>query len=581
MQAQLSPSAASPQPLGTIITWQATASGAGLSSLSFRFSVAPLGSPLMIVRDYETFNTFAWTPSQHEGWYEIQATVRNNSTQATAQSTAIFRVTSLVTRSTAVVSPTANPLVALYSAPACPVGSSIAVKVEQPSYGYSQWTSWAPCVSGLSMNFYIAGMRANTTYQLSHSVVTGSQMTQSATLFFTTGSIPISIPLPDIKVYRPAGPNTSLHEDILIHSYLETWPRPIATDFYGNVVWYYAGMGMMESPLAGGTMLMTAAIGNKPVAGRGQLLREIDLAGNTVRETSADRVSEQLQVMGEPQPIDSMNHEAVRLPNGYTAVLASLEKMYPAGTQGSTGPVDILGNIVLILDENWQLVWYWNAFDHLDISHAATLGDLCQVSNVGCPPLILANVANDWLHANSIEYDPSDGNLIVSLRAQDWIVKIEYSNGTGSGKVLWRLGMQGDFTMNSTDPYPWFSHQHDARLLPGGLKLLSLYDNGNTRVAQNPELSEHSRGQVLLINESARTARLMLNQDLGVYSQAFGSTQPLANGDFHFMSGWVNPGTSQSAQDLETSPSGSVEFLLRSQPATVYRSFRIASFYNP
>jgi hypothetical protein len=581
MQAHLSPSLASPQPVGTTISWQASTTGTFLASLSYRFSVAPLGSPLNIVRDFESSTSFQWTPSQHEGWYVIETTVRNNNTEATAQALALFQVTSLVTGNQAVVSSTAHPLVALYSAPTCPAGSTIAVELSQPGTGYTQWTSTTPCVSGLSMNFYVAGMQANTTYQLSHKVVTGLKSVQSPGQSFTTGSIPSGLTFPNFTVQHSAGLGASLNQNILLHSFLTDWPRSAATDFYGNIIWYYPQLGIVQRPVAGGTMLMTASLGSKAAEGRGQLVREIDLAGNTLRETSAERVSEQLLAMGEPQPIDSFNHEATRLPNGYTAVLASVEGIYPAGTQGSTGPVDILGNIVVVLDENFQVVWYWNAFDHLDVSRAATLGDICTTSNVGCPPLVLASTANDWLHANSIAYSSTDGNLIVSLRAQDWVIKIDYENGAGTGNVIWRLGPQGDFTMNSSDPYPWFTHQHDATYEPGGTTMMSLYDNGNTRVAQNPGLTENSRGQVLQIDEASRSVTLLLNQDLGVYAQAFGSTELLQNGNYAFMSGWVNPGLFQSAQDLEVSPNGTVQFQLRSRPATAYRSFRMGSFYNP
>jgi arylsulfate sulfotransferase len=582
MKAQLSPSSNSPQPLGTTITWQASTTGALFATLNYRFSVAPLGSTLNIVRDYEPINSFEWTPAQHEGFYEIQVTVMNASTQATAQATAIFQVTSLVNGGYAVVTSTANPLVALYSAPACPVGSSIAVELSQPGTGYNQWTPLTACANGLSMNFYMAGMKANTTYQFLNEVVTGSSAAFSSPISFTTGSIPSSIGLPNLTVQNPAGLGSSLNQNILLHSYTADWPRGIATDFYGNIIWYYSQFGIVQRPVAGGTILMTgSSAGSTASAGRGQLVREIDLAGNTLHETTAAWVSEQLAAMGEPLPIDSFNHEVTRLPNGYTAVLASVEKMYPAGTQGSTGPVDVLGNLVVVLDQNWQVAWYWNAFDHLSVSRAATLGDICTATDIGCPPLALATVANDWTHANSICYSSTDGNLIVSLRSQDWVVKIDYNNGAGTGNVIWRLGLGGNFTMHSTNAYPWFSHQHDATYEPGGTTLLTVYDNGNTRVAQNPTLTENSRGQVLLLNESTLSATLLVNQDLGAFSQAFGSAQLLQNGNYNFMSGWVNPGLAQSAEDQEYSPGGTLEFELRSRPATAYRSFRMGSFYNP
>ena len=50
----------------------------------------------------------------------------------------------------------------------------------------------------------------------------------------------------------------------------------------------------------------------------------------------------------------------------------------------------------------------------------------------------------------------ADGNLLYSARHQDWLIKIDYANGAGSGRVIWRLGKDGDFTMRSDDPSPWF-----------------------------------------------------------------------------------------------------------------------------
>jgi arylsulfate sulfotransferase len=88
--------------------------------------------------------------------------------------------------------------------------------------------------------------------------------------------------------------------------------------------------------------------------------------------------------------------------------------------------------------------------------HAERSGGTC--------PITLATVAQDWLHANSLWYDPADGNLVISLRNQDWIVKVAYQNGAGNGSVVWRLGNQGDFTMRKTtlaDPVGGSSPRRD------------------------------------------------------------------------------------------------------------------------
>ncbi len=139
--------------------------------------------------------------------------------------------------------------------------------------------------------------------------------------------------------------------------------------------------------------------------------------------------------------------------------------------------------------------------------------------------------------------------------------------------MIWRLGKDGDFSINSTDPYPWFSHQHDAEYELGGTQLLSLYDNANTRRLQVP--TGNSRGQVYRINEASRTVTHELNADLGSYAFAVGSAQRLLNGNYQFTSGFV--GT--ASQAIEVRPTGQISYVLESQSQN-YRSFRMKDMYN-
>ena len=173
-------------------------------------------------------------------------------------------------------------------------------------------------------------------------------------------------------------------------------------------------------------------------------MKEIDLAGDTLRETNIDAVNAELAAMGQ-HPIINFNHEVQRLPNGDTAVLATT----PRTINVNGTPTQYNGDMVLVLDQNFQVTWVWDPFKWLDTNRLATAGE----------------GPTDWLHANSIAWSPEDGDLIVSLRAQDWVIKIDYDNGTGDGHVVWRLGQGGDFTINSSDPSPWFSHQHDVRYI--------------------------------------------------------------------------------------------------------------------
>jgi hypothetical protein len=146
--------------------------------------------------------------------------------------------------------------------------------------------------------------------------------------------------------------------------------------------------------------------------------------------------------------------------------------------------------------------------------------------------------------------------------------------------VNWRLGKDGDFTYDSTDPYPWFSHQHDAGYEPGSLTTIALFDNGNTRFAGDAVGT--SRGQVIQVDEAHRTAHLVLNAGLGVRSLALGSAQKLRDGDYHFNAGVVSdpPGSvNPTALSLEVDPAGNIVSSIRFL-AFVYRSFRVADLYG-
>ena len=301
----------------------------------------------------------------------------------------------------------------------------------------------------------------------------------------------------------------------------------------------------------GGTVYL---IGGK-VFGGGDVtnLREIDLAGDPLRETSIDAVNAELAALGK-DPIINFNHDVQLLPNGDTAILAGTQRVI--NVKGT--PTTYTGDMVLVLDKNFQVTWVWDAFDWLDTNRLPTLGE----------------GPGDWTHANSIAWSPEDGDLLVSLRSQDWVVKINYANGTGDGHVVWRLGQGGDFTINSSDPSPWFSHQHDVRYINDTTILV--FDDGNTRQAKDP--NAHSRGQELVLNEKTMTATLVVNADLGNYSFALGTAQMLPNGNLQFTSG-IQGSPPYFGQTIEVLPDGTQTFV-QQMPGLEYRSYLMSTLYG-
>lgn len=551
---QLVPSVTSPAPVGTVVYWNAGISGTAQGTLWYRFRTRRSGAPFQTVRDFGPLNTLDWTGDVREGSHDIEVTVRNLATGDSGVATSSFELTPLATDHV-VITPTASPLVFLYSAPPCARGR---MSVEFTSASSDTITPPVACRPGETMNFYLAGMTPTTLYRARHIVEGRRDPHPAPWVFFGTGSLPLSFPAARVLQGPATGGGLLLQAPVF---------QPVfATDLSGNVIWYNPGTFTLTRPLPGGHFLGFVQI---PQGGASvQLVREHDLAGTTVRETNAACINEQLAALGKRQ-INAFHHEAAPMPGGRLLVLASTEQIM-TGVQGD-GPVDLLGDMILVLDPDLQVEWTWDAFDHLDPHHAATLGETCTPAGGGCPPFFLAPQANDWLHGNSLQLTP-DGNILYSARHQDCLIKIDYANGQGDGHIIWRLGKDGDFSIASTDPSPWFSHQHDAGIHTDGT--LTLFDNGNVRQATDP--AAHSRGQVLRIDERNRAVEPILNADMGGYSLALGAAQKLPSGAYHFDVGWLDGLKSRS---VEMNPAGEMVYSLEID-APLYRSFRLWNLYS-
>jgi hypothetical protein len=665
--ASLTPSHASPQPIGTTIAWTATATDSNAGPLTFQFNIASPGGSLTMVKDFLpgklrggiwTAPSFVWVPTGLDGDYKIQVVAKDFASNQSASKTAAFSLKALVIGSTPVVEATANPLVALFSAPSCAKGSTMRVVYQTAanvpiSEGV---TNWANCQPPATMTFEVAGMYPSTAYTMYAETDTGGKITKSATVDFASGALPASVPFPTFTA-NPAGADATY--PVVLHTFsplgMGSLYPDVATDLQGNIIWYYFANDESHSdrltrPLpGGGTLTLQDDIAWNPKVPGGQLqfLRQIDLAGNIVRETNMGVLQQELRALGAvdggpctafstPAPVGSactgaFHHDAIRtLPNGYLATLINTEKIFPAGAQGDTSglPVDVIGDMIIVLNANWQAVWYWDAFDpngggqgypQLPVTRTAPLGETCGVGSPGCPPVLLlspgniAPLAHDWLHANTLYYwpAPEDGNatggdILWSSRHQDLIFKIDYKDGAGSGDIVWTMGPPdnglqpaGDFTFNNTwaDPWPWFSHQHEVGIENGGAGPMTLMDNGNTRVSPAPlglggKCSPHdcdSRGMALTVDESSLTVTPVVSFDLGAYSEAMGSAQLLSDGNYFFENAivFVPAQANNFGFSLEIAPTppapqvGPAVVLMDLGSPQHYRGWQMQSLYNP
>jgi arylsulfate sulfotransferase len=551
------------QPVGTSIVWHAESRG--LTAPVYQFSVMPSGDPSRVVRDFSAGAAFTWTPLQ-EGQYTIQVLAKSGFTgTSTVKSVAKFTIASRVTKASPVVSATNNPLVALYSAPPCAAGTLVVQF--RPDAGSSPWQSTAaqPCHAKQSINVLVAGMRPNTRYILRDVVTSGKTQTSSDVLAFMTGAPPSGLKIATFTVKKAPSSQADLGLPVIFHS-LNVNPspsvaNPIATDLNGNLLWYYDtlhnGLVLVLGVhiLPGGTFLLIGRDANRAIGA--DVLREIDLAGNTVRETNIEAVSAQLARRSQER-IYSFHHDALRLPNGDTAVFGAVER--------KIGNHVVMGDMVIVLDADFQVAWTWDSFDHL--TPPATIPPGWQTCTTAKPCSLPAVRPYDWTHANGLSWSSTDDDLTASFRNINLTVKIAYQNDHGDGKIVWRLGTGGDFTLKSSVPSPWFSHQHNTTYVSPDT--VALFDNGNVRCDAGMVKGCESRGQVYKLDEQHHTATLLLSVNLGAFWQALGSAQELPNGDFSFAGGFAPP-----SKEDEFRPDGTEVYELDTA-ASEYRAYRIS-----
>ncbi len=135
------------------------------------------------------------------------------------------------------------------------------------------------------------------------------------------------------------------------------------------------------------------------------------------------------------------------------------------------------------------------------------------------------------------------------MRHQNWVVKVDYQDGAGTGNILWKLGQGGDFTLQGgTDPTDWQYAQHAPAIVgssSAGIFSLIMMDNGNDRMFPDGGLCGnrllnlpcYSTVPVFQINEAAKTATLTFHQVLppSLYrAHSWRQRRGLSNGNFEY-----------------------------------------------
>ena len=533
-----------------------------------------------------------------------------------------------------VVARTRNPQVARYTIHPHQAAEVAVQFGPTTSYGRNTWIVSDP--GHTPVTILVAGMYADTTYHL-RAVVRfrdGSVLVDTDHTFTTGHYKKRALPRLDVQTSGTPQPGVEL-----INPSIGSWDQAIVTDLHGNVLWawnypdresvfrvqthkylhaawltvkgwgdwvrslcdahfatkpklWHAQWWKLQppdrrfatiinpiKPLPNGNFLMVIGLAShalvdspdgEPPPDTTVALREIDLAGDTVHNLSMPQLNRELRATGYRGPtLEMVHHDVEVLPNGHMIVIANATRDY-TDLKGYPGTTRVIGDILVELDANLDPVWAWSEFDHLDVNRH---------------PMDFP----DWTHTNAVLYTKDDGNLLVSMRAQHWVIKIDYENGHGSGKVLWRLGNGGDFRLvGGNAPADWNYGQHQPAIFSArdaGVFDLGMMDNGNNRILSNGKVCGtkdaapcYTTVPIYRIDEKAKTATLVF-QDVfpKIFSIWGGGVQNLPNGDVEI--DLCNSGHNSDVYEVTREENPRVIWHLHAAATNLYRTQRLPSLY--
>ena len=210
--------------------------------------------------------------------------------------------------------------------------------------------------------------------------------------------------------------------------------------------------------------------------------------------------------------LDFFHHSINIFPNGNFLMLTAEARDFSNWPENDTEAdaarvtASVIGDIVLEVSQDGQIV---------NRQHMLDILDPYRLSYGSCSGYWRSrgfDNSNDWCHSNCATYDARDDSIIVSLRTQDSIVKMDRQ----SGELKWILGDHKNWKapwskklLNPIGDVEWQYHQHDCSVTPDGNILC--FDNGNYRAtpfgAKMSDADSYSRAVEFKVNEDAMTVQ--------------------------------------------------------------------------
>jgi hypothetical protein len=413
------------------------------------------------------------------------------------------------------------------------VGASEIVISQGPTASYGEDTPRLPLPPGGVLSVPVLGLTPDAVNHLRVTAYSATGLSaDTGDLTFTAGALPANLPTVQVT-YNHGGVTGFLLVSVLLQGIPDCWA--LIVDRTGRLYWYRD----MKPSTARGTDFQMQPNRNLTVYQNSTLdFEELDLASNVLRRWRAPT-----------SPNGADGHEIQLLENHNALLFGWTSRIGDVSAYRDGGATDALiyTNTLEEVTPDGGSVFRWQS-----------------------DPEITLDESSDWLafqggldtvHPNAIAVS-ADGNLLLSLRHIDTVVKLDRS----TGKILWRLGgKKSDFTFVD-DPMGGPSHQHDVRELPNGD--ITLVDNGNFHVPQVTRVVQYR------LDYTKKTARLVwqYHHSPELFSFFTGSARRLPNGNT--VIGWGAPGVI-----TEVDPFANVVWEAKVPNRMLYRALPVERLY--
>ncbi len=315
--------------------------------------------------------------------------------------------------------------------------------------------------------------------------------------------------------------------------------------------------------LPDGTLLRPANANNTTfdAGGKGGIIQKIDWDGNVIWSYTISSA------------VECQHHDIKALPNGNVVAIvwesktntqAIAQGRNPALTTTTVWSEKII-EIQPVGLTGGTIVWEWHLWDHLvqDFDNTkpnyGSVASNPQLLNLNYSASSNTTIGQDWIHLNSIDYNPTLNQILLSSHSFDEIWIIDHSTttaeaaghtGGNSGKggdVLYRWGNPQAYNNGTVANQKLFG-QHNAYWIENGLPYqdqIMIFNNGNGRTGGNystieiisPPVSGFTYSTTLPFLPNNTSWIYNAGNTNTLYAQNISGSQQLSNGNVLFCNG--------------------------------------------